>query len=290
MLAGCGPSEASWLDESVPEPTVFAPGVISGELRDYDITFTPDGREAYFTRRRRRGGGQIYTSTFVDGSWTEPEPAPFSTDRDEAPSITSDGSRMVFASRRPPPGAWDRSDNLWVTERTEDGWSEPTLLPGIVNQPAGEIDDFNTGYELGPTLLANNMLLYWTRVDPDWGSDIYVAEADAEGAFVDPRPLRINSIGDETNPTMSPDGRFLIFQAYRDPNAVGEQDLYVSEQTEYGWSDPILLPEPINSPRNEGYPAFSPNGRHFFFASDRNRRSGYYDVYYVDVDALGLSR
>ena len=62
----------------------------------------------------------------------------------------------------------------------------------------------------------------------------------------------------------------------------------MSERTDYGWSAPRLLAEPINSPFNEGYPSFSPDGRFFFFASDRGSRNGYWSIYYVDTDALGL--
>jgi Tol biopolymer transport system component len=87
---------------------------------------------------------------------------------------------------------------------------------------------------------------------------------------------------------MSPDGRWIVFQAYRDADAHGEQDLYAIERLEYGWSDPILLPEPINSPANDGYPSFSPDGRHFFFATDRSSRGGWYDIWWVDSSALGL--
>ena len=65
-----------------------------------------------------------------------------------------------------------------------------------------------------------------------------------------------------------------------------EQDLYVSEQTEFGWSDPWLLPPPINSVSNDGYPSFSPDGHLFFFASDRGNTL--YDIYFVEYEALGL--
>ena len=50
----------------------------------------------------------------------------------------------------------------------------------------------------------------------------------------------------------------------------------------------MLLPEPVNSPYNDGWPAFSPDGRHFFFATDRDTRSGWYDIWWVDVEVLGL--
>jgi dipeptidyl aminopeptidase/acylaminoacyl peptidase len=114
-----------------------------------------------------------------------------------------------------------------------------------------------------------------------------VADPDGNGAYVDPRPLQINSYGDESSPAMSPDGRHLIFQAYRGTKGFGEQDLYASERTEYGWSEPWLLPEPVNSARNDGYPSFSPDGTLFFFSSDRGE--GFYDIYVVEVEALELN-
>lgn len=287
-ISGCDGSDVVWSGDAVPEPTVFGDGVISTDAREYGIAFTPDGREAYFTRRDRRGPPSIFVARFVEGAWTEPEPAPFSTDRDEAPFITADGSRLLFSSRRPAQGSWDRSENIWVMERETSGWGEPLPLSGTVNQPRSEIDDYAIGTELGPIVMPDGLLLYWTRVDAEWGSDLYVAEPDETGAYMNPRPLRINSYGDESNPAMSPDGRYLVFQGYRDAEGFGEQDLYVSERSEYGWSDPRLLPEPINSERSDGYPSFSPDGRYFFFASDRNARGGYYDIYYVDYAALGL--
>ncbi len=285
---GCEARQVGWGREPVPEPTVFAPGIISTAAREYGIAFTPDGADAYFTRRARRGPPQIFVSRYTGGSWSEPAPAAFSTGREEAPFITPDGDRMLFSSGRPVWGSGDRSENIWVMERGPEGWMSPTPLPGVVNQPRSEIDGFTTGSELGPILAPNGSLLYWTRVDSEWGSDLYVADPDSSGAYVNARPLLINTYGDESNPAMSPDGRYLIFQGYRNADAFGGQDLYASEQTDYGWSDPWLLPKPINSEQNDSYPSFSPDGRFFFFASDRGGRSGYYDIYYVEYDALRL--
>jgi Tol biopolymer transport system component len=42
----------------------------------------------------------------------------------------------------------------------------------------------------------------------------------------------------------------------------------------------------VNSDESDTHPRFSPDGRLFFFASDRGRR--YSDIYYVDIDALRL--
>ncbi|MBT8488784.1 MAG: hypothetical protein HKN72_04675 [Gemmatimonadetes bacterium] len=266
------------------EPTQFAPGVISTQEREYGITFTPDGREAYFTRRSRRGPSRIMVTRWEEGGWTEPERASFAAERDEAPFITAAGDTLFFVSRRPIGGSFDRSENIWYVQRGMEGWSEPEPLRGTVNLPRGEIDDFTVGTELGPTLTPEGALLYWTRTSPDWGSDIYVAEPDDSGAFIDPRPLRLNSPGEELNPAISPDGRLLVFQGYRG-GGIGDDDLYVSRRTDFGWEEPELLPPPINSGDSEGHPRFSPDGRLLFFSSDRG--GGFDDIYVVSVAALG---
>jgi Tol biopolymer transport system component len=287
LLAGsCARPNADWMSAGVGEPTVFASGVISTGDREYGIAFTPDGSEAYFTRRGRRGPSRIFVSRFVDGAWSDPEPAAFSREGDEAPYISPDGDTMLFSSRRRMSGSRDRSENIWMARRHGDGWSELRPLPGTVNQPGMEIDDYDVGTELGPTLLPGGQLMYWTRTSPDWGSDIYVAEPAEDGRWINPRPLLLNSPRDERNATLSPDGRYLIFEGYRSSDGFGGEDLYVSERTDYGWRAPRLLPEPVNSDDSDTHPGFSPDGRFFFFASDRGRR--YSDIYYVDVDALGL--
>jgi Tol biopolymer transport system component len=285
-LGACIESPPGWQLESAPTPRVFAPGVISSAEHDYDITFGPDGREAYFTRRSRRGPPRIFVTHYAEGAWTPPTPSTFSTDRDEGPSLTADGRLLVFSSRRPLPGHVEPNDNLWIVERTEGGWGAPHPIAGSVNQPAQDVGRYTIGAELGPTLLADGSLLYSTRSDPAWGSDLYVASPDGDGGFSEPRPLRLNSYGEESNPVVSPDGRLLVLQAYRAADGYGQQDLYVAERKEYGWGEPVLLPEPINSEANEGWPGFSPDGRHFFFATDRGSSSGLYDIWWVDTAAL----
>jgi len=279
---------AEWLTESVPRPEVFAPNVVSTRMREYGITFSPDGREAYFTRRGRRGPPQIVVTRFEEGAWTDASPIPFAAEYDESPSLSHDGETMLFASRRLMPGSGDRSDNLWVVHRNGGEWGAPLPVPGRVNQPRSEVDGFTMGTELGPTLLADSSLLYWSRLDPDWGADMVRAEVQSDGRYGPPVPLRINSTGDETNAVLTPDEGFIVFQAYRDASAPGGQDLYVSRRNEYGWDAPVLLPEPFNSPANDGYPSFSPDGRFFFFATDRDDQSGYYDIWYVEAAALDL--
>ena len=294
VLAACGPPEEPFGTEPVLTPELFAPGAVSTPYEDeFGITFTPDAREAYFTRG---GGGRgspperIHVSRFTGGAWTPAEVAPFSTDRDQTPFVSRDGTQLLFSSRRDVPG-WGpaRSNaNLWIIERTDDGaWSEPVPLPGQVNRPrVGDGRGAPDQSEAGPVLLPGGTLLYWTDAEAEWGEDLYFAVRDGD-AFVDPRPLLLNSPGSERHPALSPDGRYLVFEGFRGMDAIGEEDLYVAERTEYGWGPPRVLPEPINSSDGDGYPSFSPDGRWFFFASER-APDGTWSIYYMETEGLGL--
>jgi Tol biopolymer transport system component len=289
-VAACEPDGRPFGAEEVTEPTLFAPGVISTDANEYRITFSPDGREAYFTRsaRTRRARPAVFVSRVVGDAWSEPEPAEFSTGWEESPFMTSDGSRLFFSSRREVPGWGGGSGNanLWVVERGPDGWSEPVPLPGEVNKPrVSERRGAPARGESGAALLPDGTLLYSTQEEPDRAEDIYVADP-LEGRFVNARPMLLNSSGLESSPAMSPDGRFLVFHGFRDVYARSD-DLFVSERTEYGWSDPRPLPEPINSPFDEAYASFSPDGRLLFFSSNRGR--GGMSIYYVGVEALGIA-
>jgi len=292
-LAACEPPVDPIGRGPVVVPELFARGAGSTEYEDeFAITFSPDAREAYFTRG---GGGRaspppmIYVSRFEEGAWTRAEPAPFSRPGDQTPFLTADGRRFLFSSRRSVPGQDPglANANLWMTEGAEGSWSEPVPLPGAVNRP--RLDESRGAppmSEDGPVLLTDGTLLSSTNEDPEWGSDLYAARMRNEG-FVDVRPLLINSSGSENHPALSPDGRFLFFQGIRDVDAPGEEDLYVAERTDYGWGVPRLLAEPINSSAGDGYPSFSADGRWFFFASDRGP-GGSWSIYYMETSALGL--
>ena len=288
-IQACGAeSSATWTTSSPVRPSLFEPGVISTEMREYGITFSPDAREAYFTRRARGGQAQIFVSYFRGGLWSEPVRWLFSGVHDEAPHVSSDGASMVFVSRRPMPESGDRSDNIWISERTEAGWGIPTPLSGAVNRPRLDQEDFGSGMEMGPSMLPDGSILFWSRADPDWGADIYRSQVGPDGTYGHPTALTLNSPGDESNAVLVPGGNFLIFQAYRDATAPGNQDLYVSRRNSFGWDAAVHLPAPINSAFNDGYPSVSPDGSIFFFASDRRGASGYYDIWYVDASSLNL--
>ena len=278
---------------TVAVPQLFAPDVIStSNAQEFGITFTPDSQTAYFTRRVPGERQKIWVSRFEAGAWSAPRVASFSTDVDETPWIAPDGSKLLFASRRQ--GVFDTtdvSDNLWVIDRTEKGWAPPRPVPGLVNRPRPEGAGWPVGSEINPVIGPDGALYYWTQ-EPGEGKspDIYRAEPAGNG-FAPGRALDapINTPEIETHMAFGPGG-MMVFQAWGRPGGLGLEDLYVAWPADSGWTDPIVLPAPVNSEANEIFPSFTPDGRFLFFASDRGAEEASWSIWYVDLKALELQR
>ncbi len=85
------------------------------------------------------------------------------------------------------------------------------------------------------------------------------------------------------HPTLSTDGRFLVFASTM-PGSLGGMDLYVVERTGDQWSDPINLGPNINSKGNEVFPYFHPEG-YLFFSSDGRGGKGGLDLFVTSFSA-----
>lgn len=267
---------------SIPEPELFGEGVLSTSDDELGAAFTPDGRTVYFTLRSPTTTTAPLTTICVShlldpgqGRWSEPEVAPFSGRfNDAGPALSPDGRQLFFASDRPAPGKAAGTPgqpdvDLWVMDRTADGWSAPRNLGAPVNTPA---------VEHGPAVAADGTLYFASSRPGGKGSlDLYRSRLVA-GRYTEPEPLaEVNTAAYEGQPALSPDGSLLVFAAAGRPDAlVGggfpyqKADLYVSARTAKGWSPPRHLPPPINSTASESSPSFSPDGKWLFFTSERS--------------------
>ncbi len=275
------------------EPELFAPGVISGPQEQWRITFTPDGRTAYFASSPQffpiTRQATIYVSRFVDGAWTTPEVAPFSGQySDIDPFITPDGQRLYFSSIRPVDGVLRGDIDIWYVELTAHGWGEPIRLGPEVNSDADE---------LYPSADASGTLYFASGPpfpQPGRDFDIYRAERRGEGfaprealpAAVNTSPVPGGGVQDawEFNPEISVDGRMLIFTSLR-PGGYGLGDLYVSYLDHGEWTPARNLGPLVNTASDEYHPTLSRNGQHLWFVRRIPARG---DFYVIDTRALDL--
>jgi Tol biopolymer transport system component len=280
---------------SVPvSPEIFAPGVISDDQEQWRITFTPDGRTAYFASSpeffpiSRRA--TIYVSHFKEGRWDGPVVAPFSgTHGDIDPFVSPDGKRLYFSSTRPVNGVSKRDLDIWFVDRVQSEWSEPVHLDSAVNSARDE---------LYPSASADGTLFFASgpfapQAGQHW--DIYMAERTRSG-FAPRKALGpgVNSqpgTSDtgpqdawEFNPEISMDGKTLVFTSLRrGGNGLG--DLYVSHLVNGEWSAARNVGPLVNTAADEYHPTLSRDGRDLYFVR-RGPRKG--DFFRIPTSALDL--
>lgn len=292
-------------ERPMPEPTVFAPGVISAGDYDSHPAFTPDGRTLYFVRSAPNFRFHaILVSHYENGRWSEPTVAPFSGQYADAdPFITVDGARFFFVSKRPRDSKPSEDFDIYVMERQADGWSKPRNLGAPVN---------STEDEVYPTVAADGTLYFGSERKGGYGeADLYRARRSGDG-YAAPENLgaAINTAHADYEPYIAPDQSFLIFMACARPDSLGQCDLYLSRNQNGAWTPPRNLGPKINSEGTEYSPKLSPDGRYFFWASARNRftdrplpqRLGYdglmklyrssgnglCDIFQIDAAAIGI--
>ncbi|MFY9310676.1 MAG: hypothetical protein WAQ28_16645 [Bacteroidia bacterium] len=86
---------------------------------------------------------------------------------------------------------------------------------------------------------------------------------------------------------LSNDGqRMFLYRGGNEQNANGDilESVLVGDE----WSDPMRLPEPINSDENETSASISPDGRTIYFISDRKWGYGGRDIWYCTQDENGV--
>jgi len=258
-------------------PELFARGIVSTDRIEFGNTFSPDGREFYFTRFV--GEKKLSTILFVktaNDRWVNPQVAPFSGNySDVDPAFSRDGRQLYFSSNRPLKGAGGPKEDydIWVVNRMESGWSEP-VNPGFpVNS---EKDDF------APSVAQNGAIYFASNREGGLGqTDFYCSRWMAE-KYGEPENLgeKINTKYREGDGFVSADGNVFLFSAFV-PGNLGSGDLYISFKGKDGkWTQARNLGSGINSAGNEFTPAATADGKYMFFASDR---TGNDDIYWVDM-------
>lgn len=167
----------------------------------------------------------------------------------QARSFYTDGSRIS-----------QRIDEAFVREVL---WQPPEALLGGLNTEADE-------YEPRVSLDGSTLLL--VRGKAGSNADIFIAHRDpATGSWDRPQPLiDINTEHDELGPSLSPDGRTLLFASNR-PGSIGGYDLWLATRSDFGWSQPVNLGPEINSEYNEYGPSIGgpDDGAMLLFTSNR---------------------
>lgn len=212
-------SRGEWQD-----PEVMLPTEVNPEWEDGVISFTADGRDAYFTRTRYDNtgptGAEIWTVKKMGGRWgaaTEVELGPDSLIFAH-PAITPDGKTLYFVSDMP--GGMGGKD-IWKSLSTGEGWSPPINLGSQIN---------TAGDEMFPYIRDNGVLYFSSNGQVGYGGlDIFEAEPiDDEQWTVRNMGQPINSMYDDFGITFHQNRNAGFFSSSRN-NSRGTDNIFSFE-------------------------------------------------------------
>ncbi len=250
-------------------PVRFAPGIISTGS-DWGITFSPDGKECFFTRNLIRP--TIMHCIEENGIWTSPAAASFSQPYNEIePHITQNGDVLYFGSLRPLPGTTSSTDlHQWYVEKTASDWSEPSPM----DFPLRDL------FMMYPSVASNGNMYFTASDDPAQDQWISISEY-VNGNYQDPEKLSdiINDGQYPAHPFIAPDESYIIFDVVPG-NDVSIRELLISFRDHDGtWCSPVSLHDVLDVGEETACPYVSQDGNYLFFEHDG-------DIYWVDAQII----
>ena len=235
---------------------------------------------------------------------------------ENAPLWKKEGSRYtvkrmdMFNSRRAeysPVIAGDQHDRLYFTSTRNE--AQGNELSGITGTKAGDIfysekDDkgkwskpeavtggVNTDFDEGACALSpdqSTMYLTQCQTDPSYpryAQIVTSTRSDAAWGKASALELTHDTLSNYAHPAVSPDGQWLYFTSDM-PGGKGGLDIWRVRLTSAGVGGVENLGEPINTPGNEEFPTFRPNGD-LYFSSDGHPGMGGLDIFIATVGKDG---
>ena len=172
-----------------------------------------------------------------------------------------------------------KAGDIFVSEKDDKGkWGKPEALSGGVNTEYDEgacsfTPDGSTMYitqcVTDPTSPRFAQICTSPRSDAAWGKSSKVE-------------ITKDTLSSYAHPAISPDGEWLYFTSDM-PGGMGGLDIWRVRITSAGLGGVENLGEPINTPGDECFPSFRPNGD-FYFSSNGHVGMGGLDIYIAKTD------
>ncbi len=182
---------------------------------------------------------------------------------------------------------------IWITFQAKGQKNADSVTVSITNLGV----TINTPYdEFSPIISSDGLMMIFTSKRPIDKKDIAKKEQGMENVYVsyyndmtwkwsEAKMLgeTINQPDKNNSPiALSNDGqRMLLYRGDPDGN------IYESVLNGEEWSEPVKLPEPINSKKHESTASISPDGRIIYFVSNRKGGQGKLDIWLCQQDNMG---
>lgn len=167
-----------------------------------------------------------------------------------------------------------KNGDIFVSQKDDKGkWSKPEVVNGGLNTEADE----------GASCLSpdqREMYLTQCVTDPSYPRYAQIVKSnrsDAAWGKASSVELTKDTLSFFAHPAVSPDGQWLYFVSDM-PGGKGGLDIWRVRITSAGYGGVENLGEPINTPGNEMFPTFRPNGD-LYFSSDGHPGMGGLDIF-----------
>ena len=191
------------------------------------------------------------------------------------PSVSGNGKTLLYEMVY-----WNTNKaDVMISYQVNGAWSIPVVVAGV-NTASEKLT--NGGYFINHD--GNMIVFHSNRYKGIGGTDIWYVEKNAIGGWSAPMNFGkpINSIGNEIDPSISPDGKYMFYTLLSDkktPVGLPCGKIMVTERiSSTTWKEPVALPSPINGDCECGGKILSDN-KTFLFSSMRAGGKGGFDFY-----------
>ncbi len=268
--------------EQLENPLPFEPRALPENVNEFGLQYFPvltaDQNTLIFTRREARDPqydeDMVISYKESDGSWSQPESISEvinSKFNEGTCAISANGRTIIFTScsGRKTMGSCD----LYVSYKHGDEWTKPENMGTAIN---------SRDWESQPTLSADGRTLYFVS-DRHGGfgkRDIWKSSwvEDSWTKAVNLGPA-VNTPEEEVSPFIHVNGQTLFFSSRGYPG-MGGYDIFYTELSPRGWSQPKNLGYPINTHDDQVSLFITADGEKGYYSYEQKNQQSYRSLLY----------
>ena len=266
--------------------------VINTKYPEYVPLISADESVLYFTSRRPGSTGEltdawgnyyedVYVSYHKDGEWTKPQNVgqPINTKtHDACVALSADAQQMIIYRTSKD----ELSGDLYVTQATATGWTNPDKLGPQINTEYKEVSAC-----FSPD--GNSIIFSSDKPGGMGGKDLYRVVRLPNGKWSLPSNLSgiVNTKYDEDAPFISADGTTLYFSS-KGHETMGEYDIFkcaIDENGSFTRTEDVGYP--VNTVGDDIFFVVNASAKHGYYSSlnENVNEAGYEseDIYFIDM-------
>lgn len=260
-------------------PEILFEGTLSNDLPQWNNYFNRRKMFGLFTQMEG-SSSRIIKYDYRNDDFQEGVFLPFDEKFNYSdPWINKEGDYMLLQANIGLSGIVSDQFKICETFLTDQGWTQPTPIPELVNHNSNE----------GSPSLAKNGNLYFNALNENGDYDIFVLRNGND----EPEALskNINSGNYEGDFFMDDKEQFIVFSSANRNDSQGGSDLYISFNIETGWTPAIPLNKGINTNGEDFSPYITNDRKQLIFTSNRNNSMSLrpsFNHYIIDFDILEI--